>query len=104
MPDGTCCERSYYSDSDPAPCFLPQKAVPHPDFGFPAAILPAVVVEGDTTIHRLVDNLDRGFLLGRIAEVMASEAKTEIRASERPNFVRGIVPLEDCGIDLARTL
>src|ERR1700683_1248234 len=46
----------------------------HPYFGFSPAVFPAVIKKGDTAIDRLVDDFDRSFLVGGLAQVMASEA------------------------------
>jgi hypothetical protein len=47
----------------------------HPDFGFSAAILPAIVVEGNASIDGLMNDLDRSFLVRSLAKMMASEAE-----------------------------
>src|SRR5579885_1013182 len=45
----------------------------HPNLCLAPAILPTVVVEGDATIHRPVNDLHGRFLIGSFAQVMAPE-------------------------------
>ncbi len=48
----------------------------HPDFGFAAAIFPAVVEEGDSAIDGLMNDFDRGFFVRRFAEMVAAKAES----------------------------
>src|SRR5579862_1746603 len=47
----------------------------HPEFGLAAPVLPAIVEKSDTAVDGLVDHFDCGLLIGRVAEMMASEAE-----------------------------
>src|ERR1700733_13113716 len=53
----------------------PLQARAHPDFRFSAAILPTIIEKGNSSIHSPMDDLDRSFFVGSIAEVMASKAQ-----------------------------
>ena len=52
------------------------EASAHPDLGFAPAILPAVVVEGDAAVHRLMNDLYRSFFVGRVSEMVPAEAES----------------------------
>jgi hypothetical protein len=48
----------------------------HPDFGFAAAILPAVIEESYAAVDGLMNDFDCSFLIGSFAKVVASETES----------------------------
>ena len=58
---------------------------PHPDFGFSPAIFPAVIEECDAAIDCLMNDLNRGLLVGSFAQMVATKTKggnSHLRATE----------------------
>src|SRR5579862_9771900 len=63
------------------------KAFAHPVLRFPPVILPAIVKKRHSSVDRLANDLDRGFFILRVAEVMPSESKggdLDARRSKTP--------------------
>jgi hypothetical protein len=59
----------------------------HPDFSLAAAILPAIVVEGDSTVDGLMNDLDCSFCVRSFAKVVTTESERRnlcFRATELP--------------------
>lgn len=48
----------------------------HPDFRFPAPILPAVIEKGDAAIDSLVNDLNGGLGIWSLSQVVAAEAES----------------------------
>src|SRR6266446_2496865 len=47
----------------------------HPDFTLTAVVFPAVIKEVDTSIDRSVNNIEGGFLVCGLAQMVATEAE-----------------------------
>ena len=52
---------------------LPLQRRAHPSFGFSAVIFPAVIEKGHASIDRPMHNVDRGFLVRCLADVMPTQ-------------------------------
>jgi hypothetical protein len=76
----------------------------HPELSFSSAILAAVVVEGDRSIHGFLNYPDRGFLIGRITKMMAPEPQNRDLGVGSAELPRKILPLEVCCIPSLRSL